>query len=99
MSCRVRMVEMPRLRSVRYVSAPTMGIFRTESGPRKCRSVPRLTCRSLLGLASPVATLATVLLVLNPSEMGSPVSRITRSRSSRENCQHPKNRSSPVRSA
>ena len=76
-----------------------MGIFRTERGAKKCRSVPRLTCRALLGFASPVATFATVLLVLSPTEMGKPDSRITRSRSSRENCQHPKNRSIPLRSA
>ena len=74
-------------------------IFRTERGARKERSVPCSILRVPEGLAWPVATLLTVLLVLIPNEMGRPVSWITRSRSSRANCQHPKNRSIPLRSA
>ena len=76
-----------------------MGILRTERGARKGRSVPWSILRVPEGLACPVATLLTVLLVLMPNEMGKPVSRMTRSRSSRANCQQPKNRSMPLRSA
>ena len=60
-----------------------------ERGPRKGRSVPLSTRMFPEGLASPVATLLTVLLVLRPNEMGNPVSRITFCRNSREKSQQP----------
>ena len=98
-SWRVPIRRTPRLRRVWYVFSPTIGILRMPNGARKGRSVPRSMRRALLGLASPVATLETVLFSDSPKEMGRPVSRMMRSRSSRAYCQQPKKRSMPVRSA
>ena len=68
-------------------------------GARKGFSVPRSTYHSPTPcLASPVATLLTVLLMLIPKLLGSPLSLMMRCRSSRASLRLPWKRSVPLRS-
>ena len=76
-----------------------MGILRTDSGAKKVFSSPDAIRSWLLGLATPVATLETVLLMESPNESGNPVSNAIRERSSDAILYVPRKRSTPVKSA
>ena len=98
-SCRVWIRITPMLRSRCAVLPPTPGMRSMGMGARKGFSVPRGTCSSPKPcLASPVATLLTVLLMLSPMLLGRPVSLAIRCRSSVASFQLPKKRSVPLRS-
>ncbi len=74
--------SIPMLRSNWYVFSPIIGIFLTDNGARKFFSSPKSIFIWLLGLASSVATLLTVLFALMPREIGKPVSCMIFSRNS-----------------
>ena len=81
-SCTVLILLIPKSHKVLYVFSPTMGILRTDRGAKNGFSVPVKIRSSLLGFASPVAILETVLLAESPKEMGNPVSRMIFERNS-----------------